>query len=379
MPIQYQYYLMIITVSAITYWGWKEKEKINCNQALIFMMVTIAALYFSLFSANREIGTLYSEYHKKITIVGGIDTSWYISQFKIANQFSLPVFLVLEHGEPGFRAVVWLLRQFTDDYRIMFFLFYEISYLLIFVFITKQDEIKPSYVYCLLLMSPLVEMNNLLRMGIVIPIAMLALQRIKEGKYQSSFIVILFGALFQYSALIVLVVWAISFADNRIRGNYGLTTMILLSTLLVGGAFAVLIFFAIKFIIPGTEYNIYLIDAGASRSYFFFAYLIILSILNKDKLLDIIPSYRYYIYVLVTALVCFIGQLGFSLMYRFLTVLLPVIYLYTLILIHKIYVEKGSTFLSIKVSLSSFFNAAILSVYLIYRVYAMFAYVSGLI
>lgn len=358
MDLQYKYYLYIIVFSYFMYMSWKYKYYNYKTRALFFLIIGI--LLYATVAASRDISYGYSAVRHIMTNIGGADTLTYKSQFEMAGM-SLDYYWTFGYGEPGYKAVFWILNRISNDYRITLFIFHSVSFYLMATFLYKQKELKPSYIICLLFSYTLMDMFNLLRMGMAIPILLHAFESMKHKNMLKSFILIVIASSFHLSASIGICILLLILLDNN--SNYNIKTMILVMGSLLSMLFAIITIFVTNFILPGTHYEAYLSDVHLSFGYLYIAFIFIISLSWQTKIKKNIENYRIYIYILLVAGLCIIGQMQFFMMYRVIDELLPMIYLYSWMLVGKCFVDKTGL---------SFFISATILVYLFYRIGMMF-------
>lgn len=139
--------------------------------------------------------------------IGGTDAIAYIKLFNEATlvPFNLIKIITLNGKEYLFYNMFYIFRIFTIDYHYVFFLIYSIIILAYIVFITKNFKTTKRYIVLMLMILPYLNSFNVIRNSFAGAIGLIALNKLKDNKKVTFYILSIIATLIHYTAIILIV------------------------------------------------------------------------------------------------------------------------------------------------------------------------------
>lgn len=173
------------------------KEMTSKNKLLTRAFVLFAYFVYIFISTFRLINTDYTNG----------DAYSYKWIFDNANM-SYRNFLVFRREEFGYKTIVWIVRNFTDDYKVMLFIFHTFIYWCTVYFVKKMKPKKQVnvivYFLCIfLVVGNLFHAFNLLRSSIAVSCSYVLIISLQEQKIKKAWLFFILGMLFHNSMIIM--------------------------------------------------------------------------------------------------------------------------------------------------------------------------------
>lgn len=256
---------------------------------------------------------------------GGTDAIAYKMHFMKAFT-DLRYFLTNFQFEYGFGAIVWLVGQVTDDYRVMLFIWHTLTFIVLIKYlglIVKEKRFIP--VIMIVLFELFVQFNTL-RQSISISLGLLVLVYLYKKMNGKAILLFLLASSMHFSSLILLPVMLIHFFKHYIPQKYikiGLVTMVL--------GFTTASFISKGLLLSFMENNEkYWVYVKFNKGSIPLATLIIitvifaLAVINYEKLCQYNPFNEVLIWSLPVFYIAVTLQSALSILYRTLLIFTPI-------------------------------------------------------
>lgn len=297
---------------------------------------------------------------------GGYDAIAYKKIFLSANT-DLFTFFIAHKEEVGFKLILWIVRQFTDDYKVILWIFHSIAYVscaYIIYNIKAKKETLSIWVTTFLICTYLFYSFNILRSGIVILIGTNVLILLMKENYRVAIFLTIFSISIHVSTIILLPVIAFFWINkniDKIRMNYAIRFIIF--TIL---AELIVLKFIQKFII-NSAYRVYSNKEGISLRTYVIVIVVIYFMWRQNKRVFHDKLLHKQEIVLLFTLCCIPIQTHYSIAYRMVLIFMPMLY----ICMYNIFI-KNRFLKEFKVYFSSLFVWGLVGLYFLYRCYSIF-------
>lgn len=161
----------------------------------------ITVLYLTVFAVLRKVD---------VTGLGGTDAITYVTDFRnMVHRLSYYIdwdkIKTLTQREPIYYLLTWLIRRWTSNYKVYFFVVYFIiSFGITYAAVSfYQGKLKISKMPVMLLFVCYLHSFNVMRNWIAISICMIGLVNLQKGKDKNFIIALLIGVGFHYSTAIL--------------------------------------------------------------------------------------------------------------------------------------------------------------------------------
>lgn len=296
----------------------RDRDDRNCGRYYFnwrcFFITAAAYLYFILFYVFIKIGP---------EGIGGNDSFVYLTRFQEADGPLLES-LFKQDNEPGYGLLIWLIRNFTGNYRVVLLFNYTVIFLCQLYFFRHFYWDKYSFMSYVLLSLVTLTGICILRIVLCIHIALIIFIKIKETKYLQALLLTAIAVSIHLSAVILFPVIVICklFRNNIYHKKW--------FWLFYPGAMLLLalVLKISEVIIRNTKYSIYIGDGGpAIASYLIYLLLIICLMFRISGMAERNRDVMMWLTVLSTAFFVCLIQFKYGIAYRMLLFYEPVVML----------------------------------------------------
>ncbi|WP_170169110.1 EpsG family protein [Mesobacillus subterraneus] len=269
-------------------------------------------LVFILFTVFRLIDEGY----------GGIDAMAYKLYF-IGSEGTWIESLNFQNYEFGYATMIWLVRNFTDDYKVVLFLIYTALFLMLVKYAKYMTRNISTLFSLFLLLALIINSFNTTRVIIAVFIGLMVYILIYKEKYVKAVILSLFALSIHISSVILLPMIAISMMLRKKMSFTRLIIWVLLTTIL-----AFISINVVETIIGNGKYYVYINykEGIALQTYLIIFIVFLLSVYKYRELIEINSFNKTLITILPLAFVIIPLQLKYSILYRMLLYFLPIVY-----------------------------------------------------
>lgn len=226
--------------------------------------------------------------------IGGTDALGYINEFYNAKLvgFNVSKVIGLKQQEPLFYALTYLVRTFTDDYLIYFFVIYGIMIFCYIKFLTYNFNKNMSMIPVFLFILTYIYSFAAFRSSLAVAIGFCSLDAFRRNKKISAVVLAVVAFLFHYTAAVVLMVFVFYEIYGKERVKKG--------KLIVGIiAIWIIIFLGmnqLQTFLLGTKYCLYLENRNSFLGQLPIIIFIVLTLINHNALQERMGDKRFYLY-----------------------------------------------------------------------------------
>jgi len=242
------YYLVAIFVVALCKKGAKINEKNNkqkwnalyvCATLILILLATVR---------TKAVGT---------------DTKYYVNEFVSFSGFSFDwsELFSFHETEPAFQVLYAVLRTFTKDYHVLFFVIYSFVSFAYIYYIKNTYDAKDSYSFLPLFVFFFVSNMSGMRSAIGGAFLLISYVYLQKEKYKTATVLTLIGFLFHYSMIYNLyVIFAVFFFKNDYIKKRRWIWVLFTAISLIASYFGI---YALKGLFAETKYDYYAsVDVG---------------------------------------------------------------------------------------------------------------------
>lgn len=286
------------------------------KQMFFWTAVAILLVCMVLFCSFRRIGEGY----------GGTDSPTYLDQFNNSTGYLREQFVRFRFRdwEPMHTLALWLVRKYTDNYRVFLIIQYFIYSLLFIRYALLLDLDRRSTLSTFVLVLFFLDSFSAQRNTFAALVSLLVFECIYKKKYTKSVLLAILATLFHYSGFILFFAIGCSYFWRKIRGSYSqklvvYTVFVIFVSALSGNI--------LTYFFNDTRYSYYMPSINLPYG-MIMMYLLILMLsfylhdeLRKDRLsLDLTVWY-------VSMIPSYVFQLYYPIMYRTMLYMLPASYI----------------------------------------------------
>lgn len=285
----------------------------DCKDSLwirhsIFIIRKSELTYFTLFLVL----TCVASFRQVEELIGGTDAIVYVESFYNANMvfFDADNWFSLQQQEPLMYIMQNIIRLFTGNYHIYFFIIYGFMVFCYLYFIAKLKDANINSAPYMLLIIYYLHTFNTIRSSLAVAFVILAFIRLSQGKKKGYIALVIIASLIHYTALICLIFYAYSlFANRNLFKNIQSQLLILLIG--YGIIFVLDVFFV--GLLNSTKYAVYLDQSNSLIGQAPIILLCILTIFYYDELRDKLKGKEIFINCVFfeTLIIPFVTNYGF--------------------------------------------------------------------
>lgn len=241
----------------------------------------ISVFLLTFFAVSRKVD---------FTGLGGTDAITYVYEFQhmtnsLASYINIDKILALQQREPLYYLLAWLIRNFTENYKVYFFVIYLIigycmSYFAVNIY---EKGKKSSLLPLILLFVTYLHSFNVMRNWVAIAICMVGLIKLKEGLDKKFFVYLIIGVGFHYSVSILL----LPYIFYKLLKRRDKIRIFLLSIIPSGAVMLILAHEIIVNFFTDTKYRTYMTSQSSWLGYIPVLIIALLAIYFYDDLVTI--------------------------------------------------------------------------------------------
>lgn len=255
--------------------------------------------------------------------IGGTDAYGYLLQFKNSTGGLFEQLARFRGWEPIHAISLWIVRKFTEDYRIYLCLYYFLLGMCLIKYCTKYELDSKSFITSFALVLYMLNSFNTQRNTFAVYMGFYLLDALDNKKYKKAIIISLIATGIHFSGAIFLISIGGFYFLRYIKGNYYRKLGIYVVFSLVAAA---LISRLIPTIVGSTRLSIYSSSSNVSVSMLLaFVFITVFQLGYKrqieedEELLTLSTLY-------ITFAPMFVFQLYYSILYRLMLYSIPVLY-----------------------------------------------------
>ena len=280
------------------------------KESIIILFLTY--LVFVNFFVWVEIG----ENHR-----GGNDALNYLNRFLDADT-SLIESLRKQNNEYGYGLFIWIMRQITDNYRVVLWILYSLMFACQFIFWKNLYWDGYTFLGCILL--ELVTLMCILRMVLCVHLSLLIYIYLSRKAYRKALLVSIVATSIQISG--IMLIGIVIFMWVRSKWRISKKHMTLIYSFLIC-MLASLLYYS-KEIFLRTKYWIYVGEGGVAKGYLLILFIIIGAYyVRRRRYNKFLPELALLVSILCTSLFVVIAESIYAIVYRMLLLFEPIIIL----------------------------------------------------
>lgn len=255
--------------------------------------------------------------------LGGNDALNYLNRFLDADT-SLIESLRKQNNEYGYGLFIWIMRQITDNYRVVLWILYSLMFTCQFIFWKNLYWDGYTFLGCILLEIVTLTSMCILRIVLCVHLSLLIYICLSRKAYWKALLVSIVATSIQISGImligIVIFMWVRS--KWKISKRHIILIYSFLICMLVG------LLYCSEKIILRTKYWIYVGEGGVAKGYLLILFIIIGAYYVRRKRYNkSLPQLALFVSILCTSLFVIIAESIYVIVYRMLLLFEPIIIL----------------------------------------------------